>query len=147
MLGAPVPAPEVSANSSAITAGYEVRDGSQYIDAPRNGARVQRTIPMSGRAPTIPEGHHLYMFLYMGRDFWPKGEELIPLDGRWTTEVRHGGHDAASFSLGLFEVNSEAHARFQAWRAEAKRTGKYPPLRDMSGTVRHSRVSVQVVPD
>ena len=86
MLGAPVPAPEVSANSSAITAGYEVWDGSQYIEAPRNGARVQRTIPMSGRAPTIPEGHHLYMFLYMGRDFWPKGEELIPLDGRWTLQ-------------------------------------------------------------
>ena len=121
--------------------------GPPLIDEPRDGARVQRAIPVSGRAPEIPAGHHLYVFQCMGPDFWPKGDEIFPVAGRWQMTLKHGGHDAASFAIGLFEADAEAHARFTAWRAEAKRTGKYPPLKDMTGTTLHSRVHVKVLPD
>lgn len=141
-------APSKPVTSDPAASGYRTAPpGPPLIDEPRDGARVQRAIPVSGRAPAIPAGHHLYVFQYMGPDFWPKGDEILPVDGKWQMTLKHGGHDAASFAIGLFEADAEAHERFTAWRAEAKRTGKYPPLKDMTGTLLHSRVRVKVLPD
>jgi hypothetical protein len=118
-----------------------------WILGPLDGDRVPRVFDMRGRTPPLAAGHHLWIFVQVGRFQFPKGE--VTADGQnWQTKIKEDGSPPGGrFFIVLYDADADAHARFTEHKRKAKATGHSPAITDLPGTTRLARVALRLQPD
>jgi D-alanyl-D-alanine carboxypeptidase len=112
--------------------------------APKSGEQVTQVFTVEGSLSAIPSGHHVWVAVQIGDLLWPKTE--VPAQTQhWTRPIHEGGAPGESFSLALLMVDATANDQILAWLDNGQRTGDYPGISRVFGSVQLDAVRDLVV--
>ncbi len=117
------------------------------IVGPLDGDRVPRSFEVRGRTAQPAAGHHLWVFVQVGRFLFPKAEATVDGHAWRATITEDGSPPGGKFFLALYDVGAEAHSRITEYKRKARASGSSPAWTDVTGASRVARVSLRLQPD
>jgi len=136
MIDFPMPETEAQAPHSS---GLDSVTGG--ISEPSSNQVVEDTFSCSGWSKGLQPGLRLWLAVELPGKIWPKeGGVPVAKDGSWKKTVFEDGM-AERFSLALYAADAEGDSYIRAWFEKCKRTGSYPELQSLPGTIRLQRIS------
>lgn len=111
---------------------------------PISGQQVDRRIRLRGQLDYVIPGDHFWIAIGVDGLLWLKEPEIPNRDGDFTAEIYEGGSPPnGMFSIVLLRVSQEGHDVITQWIRNGQRTGDYPGLSSITGSVELATVSVR----
>jgi hypothetical protein len=106
------------------------------ITSPEDGALINKTVNIEGKAKRIPEGDHIWPVVYgypPTNRFFPQSQLIYPdPDGRWSIRGINVGVDTdhnMEFDIIILLADDDAHKSLSNYLNESNKLGAWPGLK------------------